>query len=85
MVERVWQVAHDLGYGPFFPTTVGPYAQDDHIPLNDAGLPTANLIDFSYGPGNGLWHTPRDTPENTSPLTLTMVGEVVTELVYRGG
>jgi hypothetical protein len=58
---------------------------DDHVPLIEAGLPTVDLIDFEYGPGNRLWHTPRDTPENVSSRTLGMVGDLVTELVYRGG
>lgn len=85
LANRVWQIAHDLGYGQFFPFTVGARILDDHIPLNEAGLPTIDVIDFEYGPGNSLWHTPRDVPENTSPETLGMVGEVVAELVYRGG
>ena len=85
VVERVWQVAHDLGHGEFFPTRVGGGVTDDHIYLTAAGLPTADVIDFDYGPQNSLWHTPRDVPENTSAETLEMVGEVVTELVYRGG
>jgi Zn-dependent M28 family amino/carboxypeptidase len=85
IVQRVWGVARQLGYGRYFPTRVGPRVVDDHLPLNQAGLPTVNIIDFEYGPGNRLWHTPRDTPENTSSETLRMVGEVVTELVYRGG
>ena len=85
VVNLVWRIADDLGYGSFFPTRVGPYAQDDHLFLNDAGLPTIDIIDFQYGPGNQFWHTPRDTPENTSARTLGMVGEVMAELVYRGG
>jgi hypothetical protein len=85
LTQKIWQVAHDLGFGPFFPTTVGSRILDDHIPLNQAGLQAVDLIDFEYGPGNQLWHTPQDVPENTSPETLRMVGEVVTELVYQGG
>ena len=85
LVQRVWGIASELGYGAWFPLRVGSRVTDDHLPLNQAGLPTIDIIDFDYGPGNSLWHTPRDTPENTSPGTLEMVGEVVTELVYRGG
>ncbi len=85
LTRDIWQIAHELGFGPFFPTTVGKHILDDHIPLNDAGLRTVDMIDFEYGPENSLWHTPRDVPENTSPETLRMVGEVVAELVYRGG
>jgi hypothetical protein len=85
LTQRVWRVAHELGYGSFFPSRVETRVVDDHIPLNEAGLRTINLIDFEFGPGNRLWHTPQDTPENTSPHGLGMVGEVVTELIYRGG
>ncbi len=85
IAQRIWRVAHDLGYGPSFPTRVGPRVMDDHVPLIEAGLPTVDIIDFEYGPGNRLWHTPEDTPENVSSGTLGMVGDVVTELVYRGG
>ncbi|MEQ9569564.1 MAG: M28 family peptidase [Longimicrobiales bacterium] len=83
-VARVWGVAADLGYGAFFPTSGGSFIQDDHIPLNEAGIPTVNVIDFEYGPDNALWHTPDDVPANTRASTLEMVGEVVLELIYRG-
>ena len=59
---------------------------DDHIPLVNAGLQTANIIDFTYGGlNNPYWHTLEDVPENVSANTLRIVGEVVTELVYSGG
>ena len=85
LVQRVWRIASELGYGRWFPPRVGSRVSDDHLPLNQAGLPTIDIIDFDYGPGNSLWHTPRDVPENTSPGTLEMVGEVMAELLYRGG
>jgi len=85
LAQNVWQVAHDLGFGPYFPVSVENRVLDDHLPLNKAGLPTIDVIDFEYGPGNTLWHTPDDVPGNTSAETLRMVGEVMTELVYRGG
>lgn len=85
IVQRVWAVARDLGYGRYFPLSVGPRVNDDHIPLNEAGLATVNVIDFEYGSGNALWHTPDDVLDNVSETTLGMVGEVVAELVYRGG
>jgi len=55
------------------------------VPLIEAGVPTANLIDFTYGPGNRYWHTPDDTLERVSARTLGIVGEVVAELIYSGG
>lgn len=85
VVRKVWDAATRLGYRQFFPGGVGARVIDDHVELIDAGLPTANLVDFVYGPNNRYWHTPDDTPEHVSAATLGMVGEVVAELVYSGG
>ena len=56
-----------------------------NIPLIEAGLPTANIVDFSYGPGNSYWHTLDDDLRHVSGATLEIVGEVVAELIYSGG
>lgn len=85
VVQRVWGVARDLGYSDVFPNVRGGHITDDHVPLNEAGIRTIDIIDFEYGPGNSYWHTPRDDLANTSAETLGIVGEVVAELVYRGG
>jgi Zn-dependent M28 family amino/carboxypeptidase len=85
IVQKVWRAAERLGYRDYFPSTVGQNLTDDHVPLIEAGIPTANLIDFTYGPGNAYWHTPDDVPANVSAATLGMVGRVVVELIYSGG
>jgi hypothetical protein len=85
IVQKMWRAAERLGYRDYFPNRVGDRVYDDHVPLIEAGLPTANLIDFTYGPDNRYWHTPEDTPDRLSAATLEMVGEVVTELIYSGG
>jgi hypothetical protein len=86
VAQRVWSIARELGYGPSFPQRVGTRIGDDHLPLNDAGLPTIDIIDFTYGGSDSpWWHTPEDRPEHVSASTLEMVGEVVAEVVYRGG
>lgn len=85
VVNRVWNVAHALGYGPFFPRISGGAITDDHIPLNQVGIPTIDVIDFEYGPGNVYWHTPEDDVDQVRPATLQMVAEVVLELIYMGG
>lgn len=83
VAQRIWGIAAELGYGRYFPIEVGQSVNDDHVPLNQAGVPTVDIIDFDYGPQNSLWHTIDDTPENTSARTLRIVGEVVAEVVYR--
>jgi hypothetical protein len=83
LVQRVWGIAADLGYRRYFPLDKTARVVDDHLKLIDVGIPTIDIIDFDYGPSNGLWHTPDDTPDNTSAQTLLMVGDVVAEFVYR--
>jgi hypothetical protein len=81
VVQRVWGVARELGYGDVFVDTPGYEITDDHIPLNKAGIRTIDIIDFDYP----YWHTPQDVTENTSPKGLGIVGEVMAELIFRGG
>ncbi|MBV9009674.1 MAG: M28 family peptidase [Verrucomicrobia bacterium] len=45
---------------------------DDHTPLNAAGIPVIDLIDFDYPP----WHTPEDTLDKISAQSLEIVGRV---------
>jgi len=45
---------------------------DDHTPLNAIGIPTIDLIDFSFP----WWHTAEDTIDKLSPQSLQIVGSV---------
>jgi len=45
---------------------------DDHTPLNAAGVPTIDLIDFDFP----YWHTPDDTIDKISADSLQIVGRV---------
>ena len=45
---------------------------DDHTPLNEAGIPAIDLIDFDYPP----WHTPEDTIDKLSAESLRITGSV---------
>jgi hypothetical protein len=45
---------------------------DDHTPLNEAGIPVIDLIDFDYPP----WHTPEDTIDKLSAESLRITGAV---------
>ena len=45
---------------------------DDHVPLNEIGIPTIDLIDFDFP----AWHTPEDTMDKISAESLEIVGKV---------
>jgi hypothetical protein len=76
LTDVIWQTAASLGYARHFPNT-GHYIEDDHKPFLEAGVPAVDLIDFSYGPQNGFWHTPADTLDKVSPESLKVVGDVI--------
>jgi glutaminyl-peptide cyclotransferase len=49
---------------------------DDHVPFQAAGVPSIDLIDWTYGPpdargrAGAYWHTPADTPDKLSAPSL---------------
>lgn len=73
LLTAFYDHAHSVGLGKTFPKKQGPYIEDDHMPLNKAGLRTIDLIDFSYEP----WHTLRDTPDKCSAESLGKVGKAL--------
>lgn len=77
--DLVFGIAGEIGYRRQFRDSVRHMVQDDHIPINEAGVPCIDLIDFDYA----YWHTVDDTPDKCSPDSLKAVGEVVAEVVYR--
>ena len=77
--DQVFSVARELGYGKHLIDRLGYTVIDDHVAINDAGVPCINLIDFDYP----YWHTIEDTPDRCSAQSLKIVGETVAEVVYR--
>ena len=62
---------------------------DDHVRLNDVGVPAIDIIDHRYGPNatgfaNSYWHTLEDTPDKVSAEALETVMHLV-ELGLRSG
>lgn len=80
VVDRVWGIAQRLGFSDVFFREVRHTVNDDHMPLNDIGIKTIDIIDLDYA----YWHTPQDTPDKVSASSLGVVGAVMTRLVYRG-
>jgi hypothetical protein len=73
LVHEVWNVARQLKVKGF-KTRVGREVLDDHLALNNAGIPSIDLIDFDYP----YWHKADDLPKNCSADSLAEVGRVVT-------
>jgi hypothetical protein len=78
VVEDIWRVADRLGVKSFKNQT-GHSVDDDHVALNNAGIPTADIIDFDYT----HWHRLSDTPEQCSEESMTNVAKVLSVWVQK--
>ncbi len=77
LMDLVWATAEEHGITQFI-RVPGEMISDDHLPLNEAGIPTIDIIDFQYP----HWHTQQDTPDKCSPESLEAVGTVVAAVIY---
>jgi len=86
VVEMVWKLANQLGYGHYFPMQDGGMLIDDHVNVNQiARIPCLDIVPyFEYGPSTfgPTWHTVSDTPENIDIYVLEAVGQTLTQLLY---
>jgi glutaminyl-peptide cyclotransferase len=82
IMNLVWNKARELGVTQFLDEP-GEEIMDDHLPLNQAGIKTIDLIDFDYPDvTNRYWHTQEDTPDHCSAESLEAVGTVITNVLY---
>ncbi len=82
VVDMVWKTAAFLGVSQFRDEK-GEEIMDDHLPLNEAGIQTIDIIDFNYpDPTNRYWHTHQDIPAHCSGESLEAVGSVIASVVY---
>ena len=86
VVELIWHLAHQIGYGHYFPMKDGGYLIDDHVNVNKiCRVPCLDIVPYyedgpsSFGP---TWHTLDDTPENIDPNVLEAVGQTIAQLLY---
>lgn len=83
---RVWSEAKALGFEDIFVNKVGGTVVDDHIFLNEAGIPTTDIIENLNevtGDFPPTWHTLDDDMQHISRRTLDAVGKTVLNVVYK--
>ncbi len=78
----VWSLAAGLSYADVFSHRIG-YIEDDHVPFLRIGVPSLNLIDFDYGPGNSYWHTADDTMDKLDRRSFATVLHVLEAAIER--
>lgn len=73
LMDEIWNVAEEEGYGGIFKNEEKYSIQDDHIPFINIGIPAVDLIDFQFD----AWHTISDDIRNVSEKSLAIVGSVL--------
>ena len=77
LMDIIWTTAEELAVTNFI-RVPGESISDDHLPLNEVGIPTIDIIDFQYP----HWHTHQDTPDKCSSESLEAVGKVLSAVIY---
>jgi glutaminyl-peptide cyclotransferase len=79
--RRLWArlraAARRVGVGSHFPAGTYGSVSDDHVPFIRRGVPSIDLIDFSFP----CWHKPCDDLSAVSERSLDVSGEAVRELI----
>jgi hypothetical protein len=79
LVKEVWKIAAEQKIAAFNNKFSKTAVNDDHIPLNQNGIPAIDIIDFDYK----HWHKLSDLPKNCSGETLEQVAKVVSVWIQR--
>ena len=85
-VKKIWDTAHRLGFGSFFPQEDGMEVTDDHVYVYDlAHIPCVDIISYDPHSDTGFgdfWHTHDDNMDVIDAATLNAVGRTVMEVIY---
>ncbi|HTU17522.1 MAG TPA: M28 family peptidase [Gemmataceae bacterium] len=79
LVGTIWNIAKELECSAFDGSSFGSGVQDDHIALNQNGIPAIDIIDFNYP----HWHKLSDKPENCSGESMEQVAKILSVWLQR--
>ena len=77
MWERLRAAARRVGSATAFPDQIQGVVEDDHTPFIERGIPSIDLIDFSFP----CWHKTCDDLSAVSKASLNKSGEAVYEFL----
>jgi len=87
VMDKVWKLGQNMGYGNFFVDDKTKMLIDDHLFINRlTGIPTIDIINRPEGSATGFghyWHTVKDNMDVIDKRTLRAVGQTVLAVLYR--
>ncbi|MBA3705379.1 MAG: M28 family peptidase [Bacteroidetes bacterium] len=84
-VEKIWKTAKNIGYDTYFISQVRSFVGvDDHIYVNQAGIPCIDIIEYNQATGGfgDYHHTHKDDMSIIDKNTLKAVGQTLLEVIY---
>ncbi|MCI0639445.1 MAG: M28 family peptidase [Gemmataceae bacterium] len=78
LVREIWEIGRELRLN-VFQQRIGGRVLDDHLALQEAGIPAIDIIDFDYP----HWHKLSDTPANCAPEPMEQVAKVLCTWMQR--
>lgn len=88
LVNEIWKIGAEKGYGEIFLNEAGAGVLDDHyIVYEYTDIPVIDIINHTVGTDGNIkfaphWHTHRDDMPIIDKNTLQAVGDVLLELIY---
>ena len=79
LVQAVWSIAREQQCAAFDGKAFGAEMKDDHVALNQNGIPAIDIIDSKYP----HWHKLSDVPENCSGASMEQVAKVLSVWLQR--
>ncbi|MEM8906286.1 MAG: M28 family peptidase [Bacteroidota bacterium] len=87
IMNKVWKLGQNMGYGNFFVDDKTKLLIDDHLFVNRlTGIPTIDIINRPVGTATGFghyWHTHKDDMDVIDKRTLRAVGQTVLAVLFR--
>ncbi len=87
VLQKVWGLAKEMGYGQYFVEEPTGGITDDHVYVNYiAGIKMIDIINKPAASKTGFvshWHTDSDTIDKIDRYTLRAVGQVLLAVIYR--
>ena len=84
IVDLVWRAARVAGHGSRFIDKVGGGIIDDHLFINEGGIPCIDIIENNNPATEGFppgWHTLDDNMSGIDRATLRAVGETISTVI----
>ncbi len=88
LVNEIWNMADNMGYGNVFTDQQTSGVSDDHLVMDQIlSFPTIDIINHHQENSNEVgfpvyWHTHNDNMKIISKQTLQTIGNVLTEMIY---